>query len=249
MKHFSPRRSAALFTPVACSLMLLTLTTGCTSKKYVRNQTTPVINGTNELDDKTASDTRKLRDLDSRTGTGINAAETSATNAQQAAGSASNAANQAQTSAQDAVHRASTLEGAVANLDTYHKTDELSVNFGFNKSDLTREAKSELDTLGSKLGTQQSYILSLTGGTDSVGSAAYNYQLSDRRAESVVQYLASKYGIPARRFYLIGLGEDVAVGSNATAKGRAENRRVKVVVLTNQSASGDVTAAPAPAQQ
>ncbi len=233
---------------VISSLVALSLVTGCTTKNYVRNQTAPVINQTNELEDKTSANNRALQDLDRRTGTGINQAQTSAANAQQAATTATGAASQAQGSAQDAVHRADTLNSVVSNLDTYHKVDDVMVNFGFNKADLTRQGKAQLDGLGAQLGAQRSYILSLTGGTDSVGSAAYNYELSDRRADAVVQYLASKYGVPAHRFYLIGLGKDQAVASNSTASGRAQNRRVDIQLLTNQPMSGADNSAPQPAQ-
>ncbi len=220
---------------VSAALLSLSLVTGCSTKKSVRNATTPVINGTNELDDKTSANNRALADLDRRTGAGIGSAQTSASNAQTAANQANAAAGTAQTTAQDAVHRADTLRGAVADLDTYKQVSDVSVTFGFNKSDLNKDAKAALDGLGGQLSTQKSYILSLTGGTDSVGSAAYNYQLSDQRAEAVVQYLASKYNVPAHRFYLIGLGKDKAVADNTTAAGRAQNRRVEVQLLTNQS--------------
>ncbi len=230
------------------SLLALCLVAGCSTKKSVRNQTTPVINQTNELDDKTSANNRSLQDLDRRTGAGINGAQTSATNAQQSATAATGAAGQAQQNAQDAVHRADTLGSVVSNLDTYKNVGDVSVNFGFNKSDLTGQAKSQLDGLGAQLGAQRSYILSLTGGTDSVGSAAYNYELSDKRAEAVVQYLAAKYGVPAHRFYLIGLGKDKEVASNDSASGRAKNRRVEVQLLTNQPQNGS-SADAAPAAQ
>ncbi len=240
-----PRSAAPSLFAISSTLLALTLMTGCSSKKYVRNQTTPVINGTNELEDKTAANNRALNDLDKRTGSGIHGAQTSAANAQTAANQANTSAGQAQTTAQDAVHRADTLNGAVANLDTYKQVADVSVNFGFNKSDLTKQDKQDLDGLAAQLGAQRSYILSLTGGTDSVGSAAYNYQLSDQRAEAVVQYMASKYNVPAHRFYLIGLGKDKAVASNDTAGGRAQNRRVEVKLLTNQPATADATQTPA----
>lgn len=223
---------------VAFSFVMLSLATGCSTKNYVRNQTTPVINQTNELDDKTAANNRALNDLDKRTGTGIQNAQSSADNAQQAAQAANGAAGTAQQGAQDVVHRADTLGSVVSNLDTYKQVDATSVNFGFNKADLTAKDKAVLDGLGAQLGAQRSYILSLTGGTDSVGSATYNYELSDRRAQAVVQYLASKYGVPAHRFYLIGLGKDQAVATNSTAAGRAQNRRVTVQLLTNQPVGG-----------
>jgi outer membrane protein OmpA-like peptidoglycan-associated protein len=51
----------------------------------------------------------------------------------------------------------------------------------------------------------------------------------------VVQYLASKYGIPAHRFYLIGIGKDKEVAPNTTAEGRKQNRRVEVRLLSNRA--------------
>lgn len=240
LKSFSrPFRAVPYtFAALAVSSFVLTLATGCSTKNYVRNQTTPVVNQTNELDDKTAANNRALNDLDKRTGNGIQNAQTSADSAQQAAQTASGAAGTAQQGAQDVVHRADSLGSVVSNLDTYKQVDSTSVNFGFNKADLTAKDKAVLDGLGAQLGAQRSYILSLTGGTDSVGSAAYNYELSDRRAQSVVQYLASKYGVPAHRFYLIGLGKDQEVATNSTASGRQKNRRVTVQLLTNQPVGG-----------
>lgn len=230
---FSRSSQAAL-----CSLFSLLLVTGCSTKSYVRKQTAPVINQTNELDDKTAANNRALGDLDKKTGAGITDAQTRAANAQQAANAANGAAGQAQQSSQDAVHRADSLSSVVSNLDTYSKVSDVSVTFAFNKAELTRASKAELDGLAVQLGTQRSYILQLTGGTDSVGSATYNYELSDKRADAVVQYLAAKYNVPAHRFYLIGLGKDQAVASNSTAGGRAKNRRVEVQLLTNQPVNG-----------
>jgi outer membrane protein OmpA-like peptidoglycan-associated protein len=247
MLNFDRRKHSLSVLPLcaaACSLLSVSLLTGCTTKNYVRNQTAPVIQGTNELDDKTAANNRALENLDKKTSTGIAQAQSSANNAQQAATSADAAAQQADTSAQDAVHRADSLGSIVANLDTYKQVGDVQVNFGFNKAVLSPQAKQELDGIGAQLGAQRSYILSLTGGTDSSGSKAYNYQLSEKRAEAVVQYLASKYGVPAHRFYLIGLGKDEEVASNTTASGRAKNRRVDVQLLTNQPMNGAADATP-----
>ena len=67
----------------------------------------------------------------------------------------------------------------------------------------------------------------------SVGSAEYNYDLSQRRANSVIQYLATKYNVPAHKIYVIGLGKDKPVETNKTKQGRADNRRVDVRLMTN----------------
>ena len=81
--------------------------------------------------------------------------------------------------------------------------------------------------------------------------ADYNYSLSERRANSVIQYLASKHSIPAHKIYLIGLGKDKPVDSNKTRDGRAKNRRVDVRLMTNSvdsatPAQQPATTAPAP---
>ncbi len=57
--------------------------------------------------------------------------------------------------------------------------------------------------------------------------------MSERRAETVAQYLAEKYNVPAHKFYLIGIGKDVEVASNSSASGRAKNRRVEIQLLSN----------------
>jgi outer membrane protein OmpA-like peptidoglycan-associated protein len=59
--------------------------------------------------------------------------------------------------------------------------------------------------------------------------------LSERRADSVIQYLSSKYNIPAHKIYLIGLGKDKPVETNKTREGRAANRRVDVKLMSNSS--------------
>jgi outer membrane protein OmpA-like peptidoglycan-associated protein len=120
------------------------------------------------------------------------------------------------------------------------------VNFGFDKANLTKDSKDTLDNFAGQLGTARGYILEVTGGTDSVGSKEYNYDLSNRRADAVVQYLAAKYNVPAHKFYLIGIGKDQEVASNSTAEGRHKNRRVEIRLLSNMG-GGDNTQQPAPA--
>lgn len=207
--------------------------TGCTTKNYVRSQTAPLVQQTNELDDQTATNRRNLDDLGQRAQQGITQAQTAASTADQKALAAGQSATQAQQSAQDAWTRADSLASVVSNLDTYHPVADVQVHFAFNRAVLTSEDKEQLDQFAAQLGNQKSYILEVTGGTDSVGSKEYNYQLSEHRAEAVVQYLASRYNIQAHRFYLIGIGKDDAVASNDSAAGRAKNRRVEVQLLTN----------------
>ncbi|MBB6144980.1 outer membrane protein OmpA-like peptidoglycan-associated protein [Silvibacterium bohemicum] len=220
-------------TASAIGTISLLLASGCTTKNYVRSQTTPVINHTNELDDATAANNRNIHDVDQRAQQGIQQAQSSANSANQQAQTASQSATQAQQSAQEAVNRADSLASVVGNLDSYKQVAMTSVNFGFDKADLSKVDKAELDDFAAQLNGARGYLLEVTGGTDSVGSAAYNYDLSQRRAQAVVQYLASKHNVPAHKFYLIGIGKDKEVATNSTPAGRAKNRRVDIQLLSN----------------
>ena len=209
--------------------------TGCASKNYVKSQTAPIIDHTNQLDQKTAENNRNLHDVDDRATAGIKQAQSAADAANQNAQNATKAAGDADMAANDAVHRADSLDSVVKGLDSYKQMADVTVTFGFDKATLTKDDKDQLDNFAQQLGNAKSYIVEVTGGTDSTGSAAYNYDLSNRRADAVVQYLASKYGIAAHRFYLIGIGKDKEVAPNTTAEGRKQNRRVEVQLLSNMS--------------
>ena len=222
---------------------------GCATKNYVRNQTAPIINQTNELNDKTAANNRAIKDTDERATAGITKAQGAADSATQNAQGAQTAATQATTAANDAVHRADSLASVVAGLDNYQPIGNVSVTFGFDKSVLTADDKAQLDAFATgSLANAKSFIVEVTGGTDSTGNADYNYALSQRRADAVVQYLASKYAIPAHRFYLIGIGKDKEVADNKTREGRAKNRRVDIRLLSNQGQPDSTTASTTPAQ-
>jgi len=206
---------------------------GCASKNYVKQQTTPLINKTNELDDLTAQNTKAIKDVDARAQAGIQQVNQAAAAADQKAQAAGQQATQAQQSADNAVHRVDVLSNAVANLDNYRIVSETAVHFGFDKDFLTKQAKEDLDKLATTVPNTKGYIITVEGGTDSVGPADYNYGLSERRANSVIQYLGSKYNIPAHKIYLIGLGKDKPVEDNKTRDGRAANRRVDIRLMTN----------------
>src|ERR1700732_1879269 len=208
-------------------------TVGCTSKNYVKSQTTPLINKTNELDDLTAKNTRDIKDVDARAQAGIQAVNAKTADVEQKAQAAGQSASSAQQMADTANNRVGVLTNTVANLDNYRPVAETSVKFGFNRDNLTQQAKDALDQMAGSISTTKGYIITLEGSTDSVGSAEYNYDLSQRRANSVIQYLATKYNVPAHKIYVIGLGKDKPVETNKTSNGRADNRRVDVRLMTN----------------
>ena len=252
---------------VLASALALILTTGCSTKNYVRSQTGPLIQQTNELDSKTAQGHRDITDTDQRAQAGIAKADVAASTADQHAQAAPALgpsgfgpppaetgvdrrapAETAQQSAQDAVNRVDSLTGVVANLDNYTQLSDVSVTFAFDKSVLTADDKAQLDQIAATLDKTRGYILALTGGTDSVGDAQYNYALSNRRADAVVTYLATKFNIPPHKFYLIGIGKESPVADNSSREGRAENRRVEIKLMSNMTQQASTQGAPSGGQ-
>src|SRR6201989_618033 len=78
-------------------------------------------------------------------------------------------------------------------------------------------------------------MIEVAGHTDSTGSDAKNFRLSQARADAVVQYLAVQHKIPLRRFVTpMGYGKTEAVADNTTAAGREQNRRVEVKMIINR---------------
>jgi OOP family OmpA-OmpF porin len=223
-------RSFSLFAVLA---IVSVVSVGCASKKYVRNETAPTIEKVNELDDLTAKNSRDIKDVDTRAQQGIQQVNAKTAEVDQKAAAAGQQADKAQLAATQAANGVNTLTTAVANLDNYKPVVETTVHFGFDKYNLTPKAKKALDQLGAEIPNAKHFIIVVDGNTDSVGPADYNYVLSQRRADSVINYLATKYNVPAHKIYVIGLGKDKPTAPNQSSKGRAENRRVDVRLMTN----------------
>ena len=103
------------------------------------------------------------------------------------------------------------------------------VKFEFDSAILTPEAKAILDRVSETLRAYPNVNVELGGHTDSIGSAAYNLGLSERRSIAVKEYLVSK-GIPAKRMTPVGYGVSRPIADNALESGREENRRVELSV-------------------
>jgi OOP family OmpA-OmpF porin len=103
------------------------------------------------------------------------------------------------------------------------------VLFDFNSSTLTPAANQVLADISKRLSDSAIIGVLVKGHTDSVGSEAFNQQLSQRRADSVAAFLVSQ-GVAADKLHTEGHGEGQPVADNATDEGRAQNRRVEIVV-------------------
>ncbi|HJT65648.1 MAG TPA: OmpA family protein [Pyrinomonadaceae bacterium] len=123
----------------------------------------------------------------------------------------------------------------VSSLDDYDVQNNVAVTFRVNSAVLSPEAKQQLDDFASKLNGARAFMIEVAGHTDSTGSDAKNFRLSQQRAEAVVQYLAVQHKIPLRRFVTpMGYGKTDAVADNTTAAGRSQNRRVEVKMIVNR---------------
>lgn len=106
----------------------------------------------------------------------------------------------------------------------------IDIKFATNKADITEAYAGEVERVSKFLHKYSSVNAEIGGHTDSSGSDAYNQKLSQRRADAVKDMLVTRFGIDASRLTAVGYGETKPIASNATADGRAENRRVVAVM-------------------
>lgn len=104
------------------------------------------------------------------------------------------------------------------------------VTFQTNADALTDESMTVLDTVVTDLKRNEGIVVEIAGYTDNTGDAAYNLNLSQRRAQAVVDYL-SNAGVSTDRLIAKGYGGAAPVADNTTAAGRAKNRRVELHVV------------------
>ena len=110
----------------------------------------------------------------------------------------------------------------------------LRVTVATGQAYITSGFYSTLDDIARVLNKYEKTLLSIEGHTDSQGAAEFNQNLSEQRAGSVKQYLTNQ-NILASRLQTIGYGESRAVADNASANGRALNRRVEIQIIPNQA--------------
>lgn len=108
-----------------------------------------------------------------------------------------------------------------------------NVFFEFNSPKIPRQYYTELDKLGQVLTMPQNsaYRVQIQGHTDNVGSDAYNQSLSEKRAESIKNYLVQHFGIVPERLMVKGYGKSQPRTTNDTQDGRDQNRRAELVNL------------------
>ncbi|WP_333660285.1 OmpA family protein [Chishuiella changwenlii] len=112
------------------------------------------------------------------------------------------------------------------------------VTFDYNASSLTSTAKTNLDKLIEVFKEYPDTNLLIVGHTDNKGSQSYNLPLSQKRAQSVKDYLVSK-GVSSSRLTSQGKGLEEPIADNNTDQGRAQNRRVEIAITANEKMKAD----------
>jgi len=125
-----------------------------------------------------------------------------------------------------------------ANLPTEAGVSSLAVPLHFDTGDwhLQKEHYEKLRPVGEALLGFPAFYMRIEGHTDSVGGRAMNVELSQKRAQSVAEYLQGSFGISADRTFVKGYGPDNPIASNANEEGRAQNRRVQFVLVKGNEA-------------
>jgi outer membrane protein OmpA-like peptidoglycan-associated protein len=221
----------------------LAATSGCATRKYVRNTvntSADTLSGridTNEgeikevrddVDKKVSGVDSKVSALDTRTTQGFNSLKGDVQNVDQHA-------SQAQSAADRAANGVNTLDQKFQNRNNFTSSDEKTVQFKFNSASLDKQYTDTLDEIANTLMQNPDAIVVLEGRTDSVGSKDYNLRLGERRIEAVRHYLAVEKGVPVYRIHEISFGSEKPVAENKTREGREKNRAVVMTVMVPKS--------------
>lgn len=199
---------------VAAAASLALVASGCATKKYVAGEVAGVNTRVDGVQTQVEDAQTKLKDHEGRISQNANATAA------------------ASKTAQEALDRA-VAAGKLAEGKFLYETvlSDDKVKFGFDKAELSTEAKAALDAFADKLKADNKNVyVEVQGHTDNVGSEEYNFQLGEKRAEAVRRYLSMK-GVPLNRLSTISYGEAEPVADNSTRDGRNQNRRVVLVVL------------------
>jgi outer membrane protein OmpA-like peptidoglycan-associated protein len=144
-------------------------------------------------------------------------------------------ANQAQATADRANNR-------INGLDEFDPVKTITVVFATGSSTLGPKGKATIDEAAAWVKTQNTkgWMVAVVGFADSTGNSAANKALSEKRANEVIGYLVSKHNLPLQRLIQpFGAGVDQPAATNATADGRAQNRRVEIRLLVNKGIAGE----------
>lgn len=200
-------------------------------KKYVQKQLNPVRDRLNELDELTASNSKMLKDVDSRATEGIRLASAKASEADQNAIDAGNRASQANLTAQQANERLGHVQKAVANVDQFQPASQVEIRFRPGQRVLSKKAKDAIDQMATPLKDQRGYIVEVQGFSSGRGQSAIAN--SQAMANSVVRYLVESENVPVFRIYTVGMGNAPLPASEQAKAHRVHGGQVEISLLKN----------------
>jgi len=160
----------------------------------------------------------------------------------QVANLAKGGAAAAQETADVAVEGVNKTNDRISSLDDYDVKKTETINFRVGSAMLLPEAKATLDSLATQAKTEKGFVIEVRGFASSDGSENMNRTLSQRRAESVLRYLAENHNIPLRRIIIpFGYGEAMPIADNHNRDGRKQNRRAEVSILVSKGLMNPIT--------
>jgi len=206
---------------IAMVLAVAVLAAGCVSNTKFETAVSDVttrIDGVQSTVEEHGDRLAELESKDSELATNIASADAKAQTAQQTGETARVQADEAAKAARGKV----LWQVTITNSDA---------RFGVDKVEVSDASRTALNDLAAKVkAMDRAVYLEIQGHTDSSGAEAYNEKLAFERAEAVRSYLYSQ-GIPLHMMEVVSFGESRPVADNGTAEGRAQNRRVEVIVL------------------
>jgi OOP family OmpA-OmpF porin len=153
----------------------------------------------------------------------------------QVANLAKGGAAAAQQTADAALSGVNQTNDRITSLDDYDVKKTETINFKLGSWVLLPEAKATLDSLATQAQSEKGFVIEVRGFASSDGSENSNRALSQRRAESVMRYLAENHNIPLRRIIIpFGYGEAMPIADNASRDGRKQNRRAEISILVSK---------------
>ncbi len=206
------RRTALLL--ISFIAFILALTSGCASKKFVVQQVADLNKKVDDVSNEVEASQTRLREHDEKLAT-----------IGELIGQQDYQLKAVDTKVDEVK---SLIRGNLISKETLRTSD---AKFGFDSFKLIPEATAVIDTFVRKLIEENKGVfLEIQGHTDSIGSAEYNLALGKNRAEAIREYLYVHSHIPLHRMEVISLGSSQPLVDNSTREGRAQNRRIEILV-------------------
>ena len=207
------------FSIVPTLLLLPVVFSGCASKGYVRDEVAKEVTTAHQ----------RIDDVEGQVEANQTRLDRQSEQLAEVSGVAENASQTAKDALERAVKAGKLAEGKLL-FETALTDDQ--VKFDFEDTHLRPEATAALDDFAQDLvAANESVFIEIQGHTDASGEDDYNLELGFKRAEAVLRYLNMRHGLPLHRMSAISYGETAPVADNGTRDGRAQNRRVVLVVL------------------